>query len=99
MRMDERPASAMSARTRSAPTFSVAMSVAMLSLCVIIASSTERAVVVPASSSNTGLAVMRTLSSIASCSSSDSRPASTSRRYSASTKLLKALAVKRKRSG
>ena len=71
----------MSARTRSAPTFPVAMSVAMLSLCVIIASSTERAGVVPARSRNTGLPGMRTLSLIASCSSSASRPASTSRRY------------------
>jgi len=81
MRIDERPASAMSARTRLTPTSSVARSVAMLSLCAIIPSSTERAVVVPARLPNTGLLTVRTLSSIASCSSSDSRPASTSRRY------------------
>ena len=48
MRMERRPASAMSARTRSAPTFPVARSVAVLSLWAIIASSTERAWVVPA---------------------------------------------------
>ena len=88
MRMDRKPAWAMSARTRSAPTFPVAISVAMLSLWVIIASSTERAAVVPARSRNTGLPSMRTLSSMVSCSSSDSRPASTSRRYWPSTKVL-----------
>ncbi len=83
MRMDAEPAWAISARTRSAPTFPIARSVAMLSLCAIMASSTERAGVVPARLMNTGLAMFRKLSSMASCSSSASRSASTSRRYCA----------------
>ena len=61
----------MKARTRSGPTRSKAMSVAVLSLCVIIASRIERAGVVPVSPSRTGLPAVRTLSLTGSCSSSE----------------------------
>ena len=49
-------------RTRSGPTRSSAISVAVLSLCVIIASRIERAGVVPVSASKTELPSVRTLS-------------------------------------
>ena len=74
------PASRISARTRSAPTAAIAMSVALLSLWVIMASSTLVAVVAPLRLRNTGLFRVLCASLTASCLSRASRPSSTSRR-------------------
>ena len=74
------PASRISARTRSAPTAAIAMSVAVLSLWVIMASSTLVAAVVPLRLRKTGLFSVRAVSLTASCLSRVSRPSSTSRR-------------------
>lgn len=83
-------------RTRSAPMRLSAMSVAVLSLCAIIASSTVRALTWPEryGGLNIGAPGEYTSSSRASGSSSDVAPASTWRRNSASTRALKALPQK-----
>jgi hypothetical protein len=91
MRVAVRPDSLISARTLSGPTAAIATSVAVLSLWAIMASSTLRAGVVPVRFRNTGLLTERTASSIGRWSLSDSRPASTSRRYCARMKVLIAL--------
>ena len=93
------PASAISARTCAGPTAASAMSVAVLSLCAIIASSTLRAWVVPASLRKTRLLAERTASSTFICWSSVSRPASTSRRYCARMKVLTALPTNSRAAG
>ena len=78
---------AMKSRTRAAPTIRSATSVAVLSLWLIIASRTVRAEAEPARFSvafgwapNTGLLSERIPSSMVTCSVSERRPASTSRR-------------------
>ena len=67
----------MKARTLSAPTRNMATSVAVLSLCAIMASSTVRADAVPVRNSNTPPPTERMLSLIGSCSLSERLPAST----------------------
>jgi hypothetical protein len=81
----------MKARTLSAPTAFSAASVAVLSLCAIIASSTLCAAVLPVRSMNTGLTSERTVSSIASIVSSDSVPFATARSQVARMKVFTAL--------
>ena len=75
------------------------MSVAVLSLCAIMASRALRAWVVPVRLRKTGLLSERTASSTFTCWSSVRRPASTSRRYCARMKVLTALPTNMRAAG
>ncbi len=99
MRVADRPACAIKLRTFAAPVARRQISVAVLSLWQIIASSATRAGASPLRAPNTGLTSARTLSSTGSIVSSDRLPSSVACKNRVRMKVLTALPTKSGRSG